>query len=398
MGTAGSVAVSFEWRASGGYYTPIAAGVKNSVGTFSVDLTGLTPGITYYYRAKADGDGNPVYGTETSFTASVIPPAVTFSDATNVTSTSARLNANLVSLGTKTSVTVSFLWRLTGGTYTETLSQAMTAGGAVWADLNDLTQGATYYCKVKVVGAGDPAYSDEKSFTTADSAVGAGDPAYSDEKGSTTADTAAPAISVVSTSDITVPSATVTWTTNEPATSQVEYGLTEEYGSLTTLDTNLVKSHSVDLTGLKAGKTYHYRVISKDASNNQAVLEDATFTTSTGNSSKMPFWPWLLIGLVGAAQVGGAVYFERAETVQDTLVRRLDEAVRRVNLLERENNEATVKAQSLEEEVNKLRNLISLAESVADEMLKGEPVPDVSEEQAAPNVPVASAPASVCRV
>jgi hypothetical protein len=87
----------------------------------------------------------------------------------------------------------------------------------------------------------------------------------------------------------------------------VEYGLTEEYGSVSPLDASLVNSHSVDLTGLKAGKTYHYRVISKDAANNQAVSADATFTTASP-SGGMPVWAWVLIGLA-AVGVAGAVAF-----------------------------------------------------------------------------------------
>jgi hypothetical protein len=177
----------------------------------------------------------------------------------------------------------------------------------------------------------------------------------------------------------------------------VEYGLTEEYGSSTTMDTNLVKSHSVDLTGLKAGKTYHYRVISKDASNNETVSADDTFATAA-RSGGTPGWVLVLIGLMAAAQIGGAVYFERAETAQDTLVRRLDEVVGRLNLMERDKNEATAKELSLEGEVNELRNLISLAESKTDEMLKGGPVPDLSKGQLAPKAPATGAPAGMERV
>jgi len=74
----------------------------------------------------------------------------------------------------------------------------------------------------------------------------------------------------------------VTWTTNEAATSQVEYGLTTSYGSLTALDPTLVTSHSVQVTGLTAAQTYHYRVRSKDAANNERISGDYTFTTTGG--------------------------------------------------------------------------------------------------------------------
>jgi hypothetical protein len=111
-------------------------------------------------------------------------------------------------------------------------------------------------------------------------------------------------ISAVNASGITVSGATITWTTNEAATSQVEYGLTEEWGSSTTLET-LVASHSVELTGLKADTTYHYRVISKDAANNEAVSLDQTFTTA-GSSGGMPAWVWAIFVVMGMGVVGGA--------------------------------------------------------------------------------------------
>ncbi|CAD7780195.1 MAG: Right handed beta helix region [Candidatus Methanoperedenaceae archaeon GB50] len=74
-------------------------------------------------------------------------------------------------------------------------------------------------------------------------------------------------------------SAVITWTTDEPATSQVEYGLNTDYGSLTNLDSNLVTSHSVTITGLVPETLYHYRVRSQDANGNEAISIDHTFTT-----------------------------------------------------------------------------------------------------------------------
>lgn len=73
--------------------------------------------------------------------------------------------------------------------------------------------------------------------------------------------------------------ANVSWLTNEPADSQVEYGLTTAYGSTTTLNSSLVTSHYSYLSGLAAGTTYHYRVRSRDGSGNLAVSGDYTFTT-----------------------------------------------------------------------------------------------------------------------
>ena len=181
---------------------------------------------------------------------------MTTSAASSLATTSATLNGNLGSLGTAASVSVSFEWGTTTSYGSETTAQSMTAIGAFTANLTGLTARTTYHFRAKAVGDGPAVYGDDMTFTTA-----------------SPADTTAPTISLVTSSGITTTSATITWSTSEAATTQVKYGLTEEYDSVTTEVTSLVTGHSVDLTGLKAGKTYHYQVISKDAANNQAVSD-----------------------------------------------------------------------------------------------------------------------------
>ena len=298
MGSAGSVIVSFEWGTATGSYTQTTDNqTLSAAGAFSANLSGLTPSATYYYKAKAVGDAT-VRGDEMSFTALTTPPTVTTDNATNILAASARLNGNLTSLGTAGSVTVSFVWGTTaGGPYPSlTDNQTMTSSGAFSANLSGLGAVKTYFYKAKVVvNGGTPIYGTEKTFTTID--------------------TTAPVITVVSSSNFTVSGATITWSTNEAATTQVRYGLTEEYDSSTTEVTSLVTSHSVNLTGLKAGKTYHYQVISKDAANNQAVSTDATFKTAA-SSGGMPVWAWGLIGLAAVGVLGAAAYFIRGRLAQ----------------------------------------------------------------------------------
>ena len=94
-----------------------------------------------------------------------------------------------------------------------------------------------------------------------------------------TPDTVAPVISGEQVIGATASSATVGWTTDEPADSQVEYGQTTAYGSTTTRDAALSTSHLQTLTGLTAGTTYHVRVRSSDAAGNARTSGDFTFTT-----------------------------------------------------------------------------------------------------------------------
>src|SRR4030042_1068234 len=63
--------------------------------------------------------------------------------------------------------------------------------------------------------------------------------------------------SAIKTSNINYLSATISWATDEAATTQLEYGTTNAYGSTTAIDESLTTSNNVPLTGLKPGTTYH---------------------------------------------------------------------------------------------------------------------------------------------
>ncbi|MBI3505089.1 MAG: S8 family serine peptidase [Proteobacteria bacterium] len=94
-----------------------------------------------------------------------------------------------------------------------------------------------------------------------------------------TVDNTPPTVSNAAAAGITSSSATITWTTNEAADSQVEYGTTTGYGSSTVLDASMVTSHSAGITGLAANTLYHYRILSRDVAGRLTTTGDFTFTT-----------------------------------------------------------------------------------------------------------------------
>jgi len=97
-----------------------------------------------------------------------------------------------------------------------------------------------------------------------------------------TGDITKPVISNVQVASITNNSAVIRWTTDERSYSQVEYGLSTEYGSFTPLSTSLITGYIQSMFGLQAASTYHFRALSTDASDNKAVSDDFTFTTKSG--------------------------------------------------------------------------------------------------------------------
>jgi hypothetical protein len=84
------------------------------------------------------------------------------------------------------------------------------------------------------------------------------------------------------TATTTTTTATINWTTAVPATSQVAYGTTTGYGTSSVLNPSFATTHSSNLTSLTAGTSYHYRVLSADASGVLVTSLDYAFTTATG--------------------------------------------------------------------------------------------------------------------
>lgn len=95
-----------------------------------------------------------------------------------------------------------------------------------------------------------------------------------------------PQITNVSVTQPAAGSATITWTTNEPADSRVDYGTSADALTQTSANSTLTTSHSVTLTGLAAGTTYHFRVSSADemaASATSPASPDAPLSFSTAS-------------------------------------------------------------------------------------------------------------------
>jgi len=77
---------------------------------------------------------------------------------------------------------------------------------------------------------------------------------------------------------------------------------------------------------------------------------------------------------------------------QELLLEKLEGLASKAKLIEREKAEAVAKIQELEHEAQELKELISVAESKADEMLSEGAVPDMSKRPVTPEAQVTSAP------
>lgn len=106
----------------------------------------------------------------------------------------------------------------------------------------------------------------------------------------TIADSAAPTISNVATSSVTNAGVTLTWDTDEAASSKVVYSVDTNYASTTDeADTgSRVTSHSQSLSDLLACTIYNYRVVSRDAAGNAATSSASTFLTTGCSGGAIP--------------------------------------------------------------------------------------------------------------
>ena len=81
-------------------------------------------------------------------------------------------------------------------------------------------------------------------------------------------------------SNITTSQATITWKSNHPSTSWVEYGTSRENLSFKSPENStLTKNHSVTIKGLSPKTEYYYRVYSTDSSGETRNSSAKNFTT-----------------------------------------------------------------------------------------------------------------------
>lgn len=235
---------------------------------------------TFYIMAEdnnintATGHGNRNFEAYASieFYASTVAPGapsnVSVSDASDRSNSKWRLALAWDVGTTQAGVTVDH-YEIYRSTNNSTFTRVGTATGLAYTD-GSLTQSTTYYYKLKAIDNAGSA-SDYSSTVSAkpEGRYNSPPPAGgtpSATPGSTTA--------------------LIAWTTTRTAYGSVEYGESTTYGNAgagSTLTTN----HSIKITGLAPGKTYHYRVLSLDDSSlvgyerSAAYSADYSFTTLT---------------------------------------------------------------------------------------------------------------------
>ena len=157
----------------------------------------------------------------------------------------------------------------------------ITSGATHTVTLVGLTENTTYHYKIKSRDPSDNVGTSQDDvnyvFTT-------------------TTDTAAPVITFTSSTDVTSitdSSAIISWTTDEAATSRIDYGTDTSYGS-NEANANYNVDHSVTLSSLLPETTYYFKITSVDnsISANSATDDNSeagfTFTTLASSDTTPP--------------------------------------------------------------------------------------------------------------
>ncbi|MBI3804681.1 MAG: fibronectin type III domain-containing protein [Nitrospirae bacterium] len=260
--------VQFGTTTAYGSITPLNSTLSIS---HSQGLTGLQPSTLYHYRVLSqDAAGNAATSGDNTFTTTAAPDT-TVPVLSGITVGSLSNSAATISWTTNEAADSQVQFGTTAAYGASTARDgALTTGHS--QNLTGLSASTTYHFRVlSSDAAGNLSTSGDNTFTTA-----------------ALPDTTPPVLSGIAAGNLTATSAQISWSTNEVATSQVEYGATTAYGALSVLDTTLVTGHTRTLSSLNPSTTYHYRVISKDATNHTAFSGDNTFTTAAAPDSSGP--------------------------------------------------------------------------------------------------------------
>ncbi len=237
-------------------------------GTFTSDITGLTPGTVYYARAYATNSVDTGYGDEITITTVPVSLAtLTTTAASAVAYTTATTGGNITDAGGGTITARGVAYGTTAAPTTAgTHTTDGTGIGTFTSSLTGLTPGATYYVRAYAVNSAGTAYGEEISFTT-DAIV-------------------APTLSTTTATSITQTGATtggnITDAGGGTITARgVAYATTETpttAGTHTSDGTGSGAFSSV-LTGLTAGTTYHVRAYATNSAGT-SYGDEITFETS----------------------------------------------------------------------------------------------------------------------
>ena len=139
-----------------------------SEGDFSLKLSNIQLGTNYYVRAYAIQGGMYIYGNVVGFSGTMQEPVLNTSSATNISATSATLNASISVVGDPAYTERGFCYSKTNNPTISDYRKTVDGSGlgTYSVEINNLEYKTTYYVRAYVLQEGKPIYGDCVSFTT----------------------------------------------------------------------------------------------------------------------------------------------------------------------------------------------------------------------------------------
>jgi hypothetical protein len=213
-------------------------------GDYSLAMTGLTGGTTYYVRSFVTNNLGTVYSRQIRFTTLAVIPTLTTTAVSSITAATAISGGTITATGGAVITVEGVCWSTTSG---PTILDSKTTNGSITSftsSITGLTNSTTYYVRAYATNSVGTAYGNEISFTTLAVAPTVTTTAIT----SITATSASSGGTVTATGGAAVTAQGVCWsTTSGPTTA----------GNKTTNGT--ISPFTSSITGLSNGTTYYVR-------------------------------------------------------------------------------------------------------------------------------------------
>jgi hypothetical protein len=235
-----------------------------STSTYSIPLSGLSPGTTYNFKLDPYDTSGNIYDSPASYSFTT-PPQPTITKVEFEPIPGALTGTEQLSWTTNVPATSQISYGLLNGSRENQLDTTLTTSHSM--DISNLNYDTQYsVTATSVDGLGNVANSDLQVFK---SGVDTRPPIIS-------AVTIQP--SIVGTGADSKGQLIVSWKTDKAGTSQVTYGqgTSGNYSTTTAENTALVNNHVVVVSGLSTSEVYHLQVVSDDADRIKGVSTDQT--------------------------------------------------------------------------------------------------------------------------
>jgi hypothetical protein len=266
------------------------------------NVTGLTPGVTYYFSAWSEVTNgsqqwSDAHVTASAATTAVLSPSVTTNTATGVDETVATISGTLTNNGSE-DCTWTLQWGTATGTYTSNTTWSVgtiTTGASFTHSLAGLSRGTKYYYRAGVHNSSGYVYGAEQEFLTK--------PAVP----------AAFSATVISDTQIDL-----SWTLGDGAGRTMVRYKTSGYPTSYTDGTQVYfnTGTSVSATGLMPGTTYYFSAWSEKTGSQQWSNTSAASSVTTTGSPPIPVGgkifpsnktllvtPWLALTMAAIAAI-----------------------------------------------------------------------------------------------